>query len=155
MKYILFLCVFLQTFIFSQELKVKSDSFRADQGKGISVFSGNVNIIKMNDELNASEVTIYTNEKNQPTKFIAIGNVAFKIETKEGLKYEGTSNKAIYLPLDKEYRFYENVHLVQINDKKEISGDEVILSVTNGKAFAKGLEKEPVIMIFNIADEKE
>jgi len=155
MKYILMLAIFLNYMAFAEELKIKANSFSADEHKGVSIFSGNVMVKKLNDELNASKVTIYTDKKNQPTKFIAVGDVQFKLKTKKGAKYEGEANKVIYIPRAKEYRFYGNVHLRQVDEKKEIIGDEVILEVENGKAFAKGVKTEPVIMIFDIADEKE
>jgi len=154
MKNILILTILLNTILLAQELQIKANTFKADEKKGISIFQGDVNILKKNDELNASKVIIYTDKKNQPTKFMASGNVSFKIQTKQGSKYEGTANKVIYIPLKKEYYFYENVHLKQIDEKKEILGDEVILNTTDGKAYAKGLKKEPVIMIFNIAEEE-
>jgi len=155
MKHILLLSILLNTILLSQELKITADTFSADELKGRSIFTGHVNIIKKNDELNASKVTIYTDEKNQPTKFVAVGDVSFKIQTKTQAKYEGVANKVIYLPQKKEYRFYKNVHLKQINEKKEIQGDEVILNTEDGKAYAKGRKKEPVIMIFNIKDKEE
>ena len=152
---ILFLLSGLLTLLSAQELKVKANSFTSDQNTGVSVFSGNVNMIKANDELNASKVTIYVNKERKPTKFIAVGNVSFSITSKNGGVYKGVAGKAIYLPSKKEYYFYENVHLQQLNDKKEIIGDEVVLKTTDGKAYAKGLKKEPVIMIFNIDEEKK
>ena len=152
---ILFLLSSLLTLLSAQELKVKANSFTSDQNTGISVFSGNVNIIKANDELNASKVTIYVNKEKKPIKFVAVGNVSFSITSKNGGVYKGVAGKAIYLPSKKEYYFYENVHLQQLNDKKEILGDEVVLKTTDGKAYAKGLKKEPVIMIFNIDEEKK
>ena len=155
MKHIILMSIFLTSLTFGQELKIKANTFIADEKKGISIFKGDVNVIKKNDELNASKVTIYTDKKNQPTKFVALGNVSFKIETKQGSKYEGTASKVIYLPKDKEYHFYENVLLKQLTEKKEIRGDEVILNITDGQAYAKGLKKEPVIMIFNIDEEEE
>jgi lipopolysaccharide export system protein LptA len=155
MRYIFIITIFLSSFLFSQELKIIADAFDTDQTKGISIFEGNVNIIKKNDELNASKVTIYTDEKNQPTKFIALGDVSFKIVTKEGARYRGTAGKVIYLPKKSEYHFYTNVYLKQVDKKKEIQGDEVILNAITGKARAKGLKKEPVIMIFNITDENQ
>jgi lipopolysaccharide export system protein LptA len=154
-KYILLIALLLNLTAFAEELKIKANSFSADEQKGISIFSGDVRVKKHNDELNASEVTIYTDKNNQPTKFVAIGNVSFKIETKKGAKYEGAANRVIYLPKEKEYHFYENVHLKQVNEKKEIIGDEVTLALDSGKAFAKGAKSEPVIMIFDIKDEKE
>ena len=155
MKKIVTIILLLSSLVSAQELKIKADLFKANENKGISVFQGNVNIVKKNDVLDASKVTIYTNKKNKPTKFVAEGNVSFKIETKQHAKYEGTANKVIFIPKNKEYYFYENVHLKQVDDKKEIKGEEVILNINDGKAYAKGQEKEPVIMIFDISDDKE
>jgi len=155
MKYLLILTFLLQVALFSQELKIKADEFRGDQNKGISIFSGHVRITKVHDELNASKVTVYTDKKNKPIKFVALGDVSFKIETDKGAHYRGVAQKVVYLPLKKEYHFFGNVHLKQLDDKKEIFGDEVILQAINGKAYAKGIKKEPVIMIFDIKDKKE
>jgi lipopolysaccharide export system protein LptA len=154
-KYFLLTAILLQLTAFSEELKIKANIFNADEQKGISIFSGDVRIKKHNDELNASEVTIYTDKKNQPTKFVAIGSVSFKIATKKGAKYEGKAGRVVYIPKDQQYHFYEDVHLKQIDEKKEIIGDEVTLAVQSGKAFAKGVKSGPVIMIFDIKDEKE
>ena len=155
MKYLLVLLFLLQTVLFAEELKVKADEFSADQNKGISIFTGHVRIKKVNDELNASKVTIYTDKNNKPTKFIALGDASFVIKTQEGAIYRGVAQKVVYFPLKKEYHFFGDVHLKQIDDKKEIFGDAVILQTIDGKAYAKGVAKEPVIMIFDIKDEKE
>ncbi len=155
MKFLIILTIFLTSALISQELKIKADEFSADENTGISVFKGRVNIIKANDELNATEVTVYTDKKHQPTKFIAIGNVSFNIETKEGSKYEGKAGKVIYMPIIKEYHFFNDVHLKQIDEKKEIIGEEVILKTIEGKAYAKGAKKEPVIMIFKLPEEEK
>jgi len=154
MKYLIIVMLFLNTLSLAQELKIRADSVQADEKKGYSLFLGSVNIVKKNDELNASKVTIYTDKKHKPTKFVATGDVKFNITTETGSKYSGKANRVVYLPKTKEYQFYENVTLKQLDDKKEIHGDEVILNTNDGKAYAKGLTKEPVIMIFDI-DEKE
>ena len=153
MRYILILAVLCSNIVFANELKIVADAFKADETKGVSIFTGHVNIIKDQDELNASNVTIYTDKENSPTKFVATGNVSFRMQTQKKSSYAGKAEKVIYLPLKKEYRFYKNVHLKQINEKKEILGDEVILNMLDGKAYAKGLKKEPVIMIFEIKNE--
>jgi lipopolysaccharide export system protein LptA len=140
--------------LFSQELKIKSQKFTSDEKAGVSVFTGKVMVIRNNDELNASKVTIFTNAKHQPIKFIAIGNTSFKIQTLTGVKYIGKSQKVIYISSKKEYHFYTDVRLQQIDDEKIVIGDEVILKTIEGKAYAKGAKEEPVIMIFNIPDKK-
>ena len=154
-KYILLVTILLQLPLFAQELRIKADSFSADEEKGLSVFSGHVRVKKGNDELNASKITIYTNRKNQPIKFVAVGGVSFVIETKKFDRYEGKAQRVIFLPKKREYYFYGNVNLKQLNEKKEIIGDEVTLALESGKASAKGMKKEPVIMIFDIQENKE
>lgn len=154
MRYIFLITIFLSYASLAQELKIKADVFSADEAKGISIFNGSVNIQKGDDELNASKVIVYTDKQRKPIKFVATHNVSFTITTKEKSQYEGVAQKVIYKPQDKEYHFYGNVHLKQLADKKEILGDEVILNIADGKAYAKGLKKEPVIMIFDIKEEE-
>jgi len=149
------LIILISTLIYANELQIKAKSFESDQSKGIATFSGDVNIIKDRDELNASKVTIYTDTNNKPTKFIAKGDVSFKIETLTGETYKGVSQKAIYIPLTKEYYFYDKVHIIQIGENNEIIGDEVVIKTTEGKAKAKSKTNKPVIMIFNLKEEKK
>lgn len=150
MKHLILFGLLLTTSLLAQDLQVKSERFHADEKLGISVFEGDVNIIKASDELNATKVTIYTDDKNQPIKFIAEGNSSFTVLSEEGSLYKGKAYKVIYFPNKKEYHFFKNVHLKQINEKKEIIGDEVILKTIDGKAYAKGDKEKPVIMIFKM-----
>ena len=155
MKFKLLALLLLANFANASELQIKANSFNADENKGISIFKGNVSIKKEQDELNASKVTVYTNKKNEPTKFVANGKVSFVIQTQKGSTYNGKAGKVIYLPNKKEYHFFKNVHLRQLDDKKEIIGDEVLLNTIEGKAYAKGAGLKPVIMIFNVKEKEE
>ena len=154
MKTIIIFIFLLLCKVSAQELKIKADSFKADQKAGLSIFEGSVNIVKYKDELNASKVTIHTNKNNKPIKFIAEGNVSFYITTKNSAIYTGKAQEVIFLPQQKEYHFYRDVHLQQLNEKKEIIGDEVVLSTKEGQAYAKGKKSGPVIMIFDIDEER-
>jgi lipopolysaccharide export system protein LptA len=154
MKILIFLMLFLASSLISQELKVKANQFSADEKSGISIFEGKVNVVKGKDEINAHKLKIYTDKKHQPTKFIATGDVSFRISTKKGSIYKGKAQKVIYKPKLKEYNFFGNVHLQQLDEKKEIIGEEVILKTIEGKAYAKGAKQEPVIMIFNMKEEE-
>ena len=154
MKFLIILTIFLISALISQELKIKANEFNADEKTGVSVFEGQVSIIKAKDELNASKVTVYTDKEHSPTRYEAVGDVSFHIETKEGSVYSGSAEKVIYIPILKEYHFFRNVHLKQIDEQKEIIGEEVVLKTIEGKAYAKGAKKEPVIMIFKMKEEK-
>ncbi len=154
MKFLLIIISISTMLLIASELKIKSNEFTADENSGISIFKGSVNILMGKDELNASKVTVYTDDKHQPTKFVAQGDVSFTLCSENGSIYKGVAGKTIYMPKEKEYHFFRNVHLKQIDEKKEIIGDEVVLKIVEGKAYAKGAKKEPVIMIFKMAEEK-
>lgn len=154
MKYLLLSLLSLAA-LFGDELKIEANLFHTDQKSGISVFEGNVRFQKGSDELNASQVTVRVDEKRDPIEFIADGNVSFVIHTQEGSHYKGKAQKVIYYPQTKEYHFFRNVHLRQLDDNKEIVGDEIILKSIEGTAYAKGAEKEPVIMIFDLKSQEQ
>jgi len=154
MKKKLIIILLLTLIASADELKITAGSFKADENSGISIFSKDVAIKKGTDEINASKVTVYTDKNNEPIKFVAIGNVSFVLVSKQGSIYSGEAQKVIYIPKSKEYYFYKNVHLKQVDQKKEIIGEEVVLKTIEGKAYAKGVDSEPVIMIFNISNDK-
>ncbi|MDX1294987.1 MAG: lipopolysaccharide transport periplasmic protein LptA [Sulfurimonadaceae bacterium] len=136
----------------AEELKVVAKNFEADELKGYTIFTGNVAMSKGSDEFNASKVTVYVDKNRKPTKFIAKGKVSFLITTLTQDVYKGKAEEVHFFPQKKEYRFYNNVHIKQLNKPKEINGDEVVIDVIEGRAYAKGAEQKPVIMIFNIED---
>lgn len=138
--------------LYADELKVLSDNFRADQPKGVSVFTGKVMVTKGHDELNASKVTIYTDSNRKPTKMVAEGDVSFYILTESKEKYRGTSQRAVYLPNEKEYQFYTKVDLIRLDDFRRVKGDKVIVNTVHGHASAQSANNEPVMMIFTIED---
>lgn len=151
----LILLILITMALTAQELKIKAKSFSSDQKKGIARFNGDVNIIRENDELNASSVIVYTDKDQQPTKFIAEGDVSFFITTQSGAQYKGKAQKTIYLPKTKEYFFYKDVNLMQLGEKKEIIGDEIVLKSIDGKAHAISKSNKPVIMIFDLKEEEK
>lgn len=146
------LIIFMGTVLHAEALKVIAKNFEADEQKGYTIFTGDVRMTKGSDEFNASKVTVYVDADRKPTKFVAVGNVSFLVTTMTADVYSGKAEEVRFFPQTKEYRFYTNVHIKQLNKQKEINGDEVIVDLIQGKAFAKGADKKPVIMIFNIED---
>ena len=151
---IIVMIMFMLSFLNAEELKIKSDTVQADQNTNVSIFEGNVHVQKGKDKLQSSKLTIHLDKKNKPLKFIAEGKAFFELVAQNGSKYSGKAEKVVYLPNIKEYHFFTNVHLKQLDEKKEILGEEVILQLKVGKAFAKGASKGPVIMIFELPEEK-
>ncbi len=155
MRHLYFLTFFLLISLQAEQLKIVAKSFNGDEKSGVTVFKGNVQITKGSDELNASIVTVYTNAKRKPTKYVAKGKVSFYIKTQNRAVYQGKAEKAVFIPTKKEYHFYKNVHIEQLDEKKEINGEEVVISTVDGKARAKGGDSKPVVMTFELEDEDE
>jgi len=151
----IWILVTLSSLLLSQELKIKAQQFDSDEKTGKSIFRGDVNIINGDDEINASKIVVYTDKEHQPIKYIAEGNVSFHLKMENNSSYQGKAQKIIYLPLKKEYSFFKDVYLEQLDSKKTIIGQEVILNTIEGKAYAKGASKTPVIMIFDMPTKKE
>ncbi|MDP1784328.1 MAG: lipopolysaccharide transport periplasmic protein LptA [Sulfuricurvum sp.] len=148
----IFLSLLCVLSLHAEELKVLSDNFRGDQLKGVSIFTGNVMVTKGSDELNASKVTIYTDSNRKPIKMVAEGDVSFYIVTKLNERYRGKSQRAVYLPDEKEYEFYTKVDLLRLDDFRRVKGDKVIVNTLHGHASADSANNEPVIMIFTLQD---
>ena len=155
MRYLYLLTFFLLITAEAQQLKIVAKSFDADEKKGVTVFKGAVKITKGFDKLNADVVTVYTNAKRKPTKYIAKGDVSFYLKAENGAEYKGKAQKVIFVPTKKEYRFYRDVHIEQLDEKKEINGEEVVISTVEGKARAKGGNTKPVVMTFEIEEEEK
>jgi lipopolysaccharide export system protein LptA len=152
----IFILLLLSTLtLFSNDVKITANSFDGDEKKGVSIFTGDVKMKKGFDELNATKVTIYTDKKHDPIKMVAEGDVSFFVKTENNSTYTGKAQKTVYFPKIKEYQFYTNVHLRQLNERKQIDGDKVILNTLDGKAIAIGAKKEPVVMIFHLKDQNE
>lgn len=152
MKKIIFILLLCVISSYAEELKVFSDSFRADQTKGVSIFTGNVISTKGLDELNASKITIYTDSNRKPIKMVAEGDVSFYIVTELKERYRGKSQRAVYLPNEKKYEFYTKVDLLRLDDFRRVKGDKVIVDTVYGHASADSANNEPVMMIFTIQD---
>lgn len=152
MKFILLIYVFLITSLNAEELRVVADSVEGDELKGVSFLKGHVRMNKGKDELNASTVYIYTNKERKPIKYSAEGNVSFIIVLESGATYRGQSDRVEFHPDLNEYRFYNHVKLEQLDEKKVIIGEKVIVNVNSGTALAEGSSKKPVTMVFDIKD---
>ncbi|MCL4431692.1 MAG: lipopolysaccharide transport periplasmic protein LptA [Epsilonproteobacteria bacterium] len=152
MKKIIYISLLCALGLYAEELKVFSENFRADQPKGVSVFTGKVVVTKGLDELNASKVTIYTDSNRKPTKMVAEGDVSFYIVTELKEKYRGKSQRAVYLPNEREYQFYTKVDLIRIDDFRRVKGDKVVVNTIHGHASADSANNEPVMMVFTLQD---
>lgn len=155
MRYlVLFLFSISLIFGKSEQLIVDAQNFKANDKKGISVFTGDVKIKMGKDKLNAQKVEIYfgTDEKTKAKvakKYIATGDVDFVIVT-EKKHYVGKGNKIIYSPLKEEYTVLGNGVLEEKVDDRQIFGETIYVNQLTGEAKVSGSKNKPVRFIINI-----
>lgn len=152
MKFVLLIYLLFNLSLYADELRVVADSVEGDELKGVSFLKGHVRMNKGKDELNASTIYIYTNKERKPIKYSAEGNVSFTIVLENGATYRGRSDRVEFHPDLNEYRFFKHVKLEQLDEKKVIIGEKVIVNVNNATALAEGSSKKPVTMVFDIKD---
>lgn len=165
MKFYIYLFLLLTIFSNAQTSKIIIDAktFEANDKKGLSLFTGNVKLVMNQDILQSDKLEIFLTPRKKdsakkearvPLKYIATGNVKFKIVTL--LKhYEGTGDKIVYDPIKKEYIITGNGSLIEKNEKTALSGESIFINLTTGEAKLKGTDEKPVRFIINIQTKEE
>ncbi|MEA1917127.1 MAG: lipopolysaccharide transport periplasmic protein LptA [Campylobacterota bacterium] len=149
----LLLLALTSTLLIGGDLKILSDEYSGNNKKGISTFIGNVRVTLNRDRLSADKIVVLSDKENKPTSLTATGNVSFFVQTDDGSQYEGSASKAVFYPNKKQYNFFKDVKLLQLDNKKEIVGDEISVDLINSTASAKSKTDKPVMMIFDVKDE--
>ncbi len=132
------------------QVEIIADQFEVDQQKHVSLFQGNVSILKEQDILKAKKVTVHTDASNRPLSYVAEGNVTFSITAQGSDTYNGSAQKMIFDPNANTYTLYTNVKVTQKADGHTITGDAVFIDVASGTTKVLGRPKEPIRIIFDL-----
>jgi lipopolysaccharide export system protein LptA len=149
---------FTAALLLAQNIEITAIDFKADEKAGFSVFTGDVNIIKGANELNASKVVVYFDSDKKAKRYEAYEDVSFFIEEfvdGEVSRYKGTSQKLIYYPNEQRYEFYEAVDLYDLINKRNIKGDTVHVDMVTSKASVQGSKANPVKFTFETSENNE
>jgi lipopolysaccharide export system protein LptA len=137
------------------EIRIEANIFEANEKDRLSIFSGDVKILKGRDEINSSTVRIHFDENNQPEKYEFLESVSFKIHLKDKSTYQGKAEKVYLFPADEKYIFSDDVEITELETARKIEGNKVSLDGLSGSARIIGDNKKPVIMSFKIANRDE
>lgn len=151
-KYLLLLLLATSTLFSSQQVEITADHFEASDVKKVTKFIGNVRMIKGVDELNASKIFVYFDEKKKPIRYEAIGSVKFIITMNDGKRYKGQSGRLVYIPKTEIYELYESVKLFDVKLDRTLIGEKVFVDKQSGKARVEGSKEKPVKFIFKIEE---
>ena len=139
------------------QLVIDAEQFEAFDNKGLSIFTGNVKMVRYKDKLNSDKLEVFMTpskkgvkkQKRAVNKYIATGNVSFEIFTNDK-HYTGKGEKVIYKPKELEYEIIGKGTIKELNDDKTLIGEKIILNQTTGEAKVSGGKNKPVRFIMEI-----
>jgi len=152
LKIILFISAI--TTLWAAEVQITADKFFADETKKMSVFDGNVKVLKESDKLTAKKVTIEFDEKKQPIRYIATGDAKANMVMKEK-KYYAEAEKMTYEPSKSLYILEKKAFLHDIETDKKVYGEYIKVNQVNGHYEVDGKGGAPVKFIFKVEDQKK
>jgi len=120
----------------------------------MSVFDGNVKVLKENDKLTAKKVTIEFDEKKQPIRYIATGDAKANMLMKEK-KYYAEAEKMTYEPSKSLYVLEKKAFLHDIETDKKVYGEYIKVNQLSGHYEVDGKGGAPVKFIFKVEDQKK
>jgi len=138
----------------AQNVEIVADNFFADEKKQVTVFNGNVKIVKGKDKLFANKLTINFDKDRQPLKYIAVGDVKINMIL-NNKHYYGEAQTMIYDPVKAQYTFLKNAFLFEKESDKKVYGDRIWVDQSSGRYEVDSDGKKPVKFIFKIEDNKK
>ncbi len=145
----LIIFIFLISFIFADVLHITSKKFFYDSKKLISVFIGDVNATKGEDNILAQKMIIYFNKNKKPIKYIAYGNVKF-VFNDQNATYKGHCDKLIYNFLTTDIYLIGNAFVKKLQTNEIMSGEEIKINRKNQTLEVLGNNKKPVNIIIKV-----
>ncbi|MDD3342950.1 MAG: LptA/OstA family protein [Sulfurospirillaceae bacterium] len=147
------LCI-VSSLLYAANVEVTADKFFADETKRISVFDGNVKVLKESDKLTAHKVTIDFDAKKQPIRYVATGDAKVNI-TMNQKRYYGEAEKMTYEPATSVYILEKKAFLHDLETDKKVYGDFIRVEQLNGHYVVDGKNGNPVKFIFKVEDTKK
>jgi lipopolysaccharide export system protein LptA len=140
--------------IFAAEVIITSNNFEGDEKAGVSKFYGNAKAVKGQDVLTAATFYVYTTPNRKVQRVEAVGDAKFYI-VNDAKTYQGYADKLVYYPDKKEYELIGNAMAENLEEKRKVFGDYIVVNNETKKAFVKGNEAKPARFIFYIEDENK
>ncbi len=141
-------------FAAASEVVITSDNFEGDDKAGVSKFYGNAKAVKAQDVITADTFFVYTNANRKVQRVEAVTNAKFFI-VNDAKTYQGYADKLVYWPDKKEYELIGNAMAENLDEKKKVYGDYMIVNNESKKAFVKGNSSQPARFIFYVEDENK
>lgn len=154
MKIVNLIIFFVISCFSASEVVITSTNFEGDDKAGISKFTGNAKAVKGQDIITADTFYVYTNSNRKVQRVEAVTNAKFYI-VNDTKTYQGYADKLVYWPEKKEYELIGNAMAENLDEKKKVYGDYIVVNNESKKAFVKGNGAQPARFIFYVEDENK
>jgi len=143
--------IFIAIISYATNIEILAKHFEYNQTSNISIFTGDVNVTKGNDNILSDTLYVYTTNQKKLAKIIAIGHVKFKVTDKNST-YKGKSDKLTYIASKQLFVFEGNVNIIKLDDNQQLFGDKVIINKKEGSANITGSSNKPIKFILKVKE---
>jgi len=150
-KLIMMLISAIYAFSAVTKVYITSDSFEADENKHQTIFTGSVNIKKLQDNIRANLAVVDFDKENKPIKYKAEDSVTFTIVLKNSI-LDGSCDELVYVPNSKNYILTGHVKINETPTNRKIQATKVIIDTNINKINIFGEKNRPVKFIFEVED---
>ena len=154
MKRLLLLSLAL-TALAAGKIEIQAQRFETDESRGMTLFTGNVIVTRGEDVIRAERIEVFTDGKNEISRFEADGNTTFTLSLDANKTFRGHAGKFLYQPEKKEYLLTGGAVVEDVAGGRKIIGETIRINEEKKQAQVSGGEKKPVRLILTIDDEKK
>lgn len=131
------------------QIEVKALNFYADENKGESILSGNVEVTRDDDVLNSEKLIIYMDKNRKPIRYEAMQNARFKIILK-GKTYKGSGDKFIYNVAKDTYEIEGHAYINELGSNQKLFGDKIIVDRKANIYQVQSKDQKPARFVFDL-----
>ncbi|MBZ7973386.1 MULTISPECIES: LptA/OstA family protein [Campylobacter] len=143
---LLFFCISISL---ATKIEVKALNFYSDENKGESILSGDVEVKRGEDILNAGKLIIYTDKNHKPIRYEATQNPKFKINLK-GKIYKGEGDKLIYNVIDDTYEIDGNAYINEPINHQKLCGNKIFIDRKKNIYKIQSKDNKPARFVFDL-----
>jgi lipopolysaccharide export system protein LptA len=133
-----------------KEIELLGDKFNYYPEKRLSILEGNAQAHRGSDYIYANQLKIYLDQNRKAEKFVAIGNVRFKITLDPKDVYQGTTTKLTYWIKKGDILLEGPSKVVNIVTQEVLSGNYIKLNKFTKQAEVKSNGKKPIRIILKV-----
>jgi lipopolysaccharide export system protein LptA len=135
------------------DIDIEAKSFYANEAKGYSQFSGDVRVTQGEQWVESSELFVYFDKNQKPTKLEAKGDAKAYVITDDGRKLDGSAKSITLFPNNKILELNGNALVTERGSKNQVSGDMIVIDRKKGETKVVGSGDKPARFTIEVEDD--